>query len=34
MTIIEWALSIIAACAVISLTASFLILGRFKPWKF
>ncbi len=34
MTIIEWTLSIIAACAAVSLTGSFLILWRIKPWKF
>lgn len=34
MTIIEWTLSIIAACAVISLTGSLLILWRLKPWNF
>lgn len=34
MTIIEWTLSIIAACAVISLTGSLLILWRTKLWNF
>lgn len=33
MTIIEWTLSIIAACVVISLVGSFLILWSIKPWN-